>query len=413
MGDSNVITKSDSWIAERYCCDQYTIIIYFVIYHYEILMLDYRNILIVYLKGNESEKHATFHLIDQVVLGVTRTVVDNGFVLGLDFGGTKMAIATANAERRVIRRTELRTGAYMHGLAALHEALNAGRSLVEESCAETGGTLQGIGIATMGITLSNHVVMAPNVPGWQDLRIEETVRGFFPNTRVRMDNDVKTAALGELKRGALVDVSPGLYVNLGTGIAVAYTLGDQVLGGRHGAAGEIAYCLRRADEQKGFRDGFSPVEDFLGGRAIGARASEQFAQSLTAADLFRMAETDTQAHEFVDAVLKELAFQLTNLIIAWDPEKVVIGGGLMGAKETILPYLDRWLQKFVPFPPLLSEASFLRDAGLHGAIELAWWDNRENTQKEHDHEPYIIRNSESTGQVATNADGDPIPLAGD
>lgn len=293
------------------------------------------------------------------------------FVLAFDFGGTKMAIATASLKGDILMRCDLSTSECRTGDVALARAISAGKMLVENTCRQTNGRLIGVGVSTMGITREDRVDMAPNVPGWSGLRIPSAMRETFPGVPILIENDVKAAALAELRSGALRGTSSGLYVNLGTGIAVALTLRDQVVRGAHGAAGEIAYNLRHVREKRGARDEVAPFEEFAGGRAIGERASRRFGQQMTAADVFAMAHVNGDARAFIEETILEISFQLTNIVIAWDPEKVVFGGGLTGAADDILPVVEDAFARFVPFPPEVALAHYRRDSGLHGAIELA------------------------------------------
>ena len=141
--------------------------------------------------------------------------------------------------------------------------------------------------------------------------------------------------------------------------------------GAHGAAGEIAYNLRHLHDEQGYHQGVAPLEAFVGGGGIGERARQQFEGVNSAGEIFQRAQSDPLARSFVEATLTEIAYHLTNLTIALDPEHIAIGGGLMRSKNLILPYLEAHLQRFVPFPPIVQEARFVQDTGLMGAIALA------------------------------------------
>ena len=289
-------------------------------------------------------------------------------MLAYDFGGTKVSLATAAPDGAVIGKGRLESGRFASGSELLAAAIAAGREL---AAAQAGGRLAAIGVSTMGITYPDRVAMAPNVPGWEELRMEASFAAAFPGVPVGIDNDVKAAALAEAAKGSLAGVGAGMYVNLGTGIAVALTLDGRVVHGGHGAAGEIAYCLRGPAEPLGYADGAAPFEDFAGGKSVGRRASERFGRPLTARDVFAMSRERADAAAFVEETLAAVAFQLANALILWDPSKVAFGGGMMGAADAILPRLRSAFQRFVPFPPELCEARFREDAGLYGAVELA------------------------------------------
>lgn len=296
---------------------------------------------------------------------------ESKFVLAFDFGGTKFVVATASPAGAVLIRREAKTREFANGQDVLDAAVRSGIEIIEETIAGGHGTtLAGIGLSTMGITRRDQVLMAPNVVGWADLHIEETMQKAFPGIPILIENDVKAAAFGEVRRGALKDADFGLYVNLGTGIAVTYTLNGTVLQGHNGASGEIAYNLRTAHEPLGAADDVAPLEEFVGGRNIAKRMGHYFDTAVTAEELFRMSSSNERARALAEEILHELSFQLTNAIIQWDPEVVVFGGGMIGAWDMISSFLDKYIKKFVPFPPKLSIAYFGANPSLYGAIEL-------------------------------------------
>jgi len=306
----------------------------------------------------------------------TRRGVDQGedvdaFVLGIDLGGTKIALGTARVDGTILCTERLATDAFKGADQAVGRAIAAGQRLVASTAAETGGTLIGVGLSTMGVTREDHVVMAPNVSGWERLALPSLLRAAFPLTSITIDNDVKAATRAELRWGALVDSRTALYINLGTGIAAGVVTEGRVLAGTHGAAGEIAYNLRGLHDEVGAREQHAPLEEYAGGRAIGERATTLFGVPYTAQQLFARAREDAVARAIVEATLTEIAYHLTNLAIALDPERLAIGGGLMAAGDLILPRIRDHMTRFVPFPPEIVAARFVHEAGLMGAIALA------------------------------------------
>lgn len=297
--------------------------------------------------------------------------MSDGFVLGFDFGGTKIALGTAGPDGELLHRQELPTLAEQGADQAIGRAIDAGRQIMEQTQTERGGGLTSVGVATMGVTLEDRVFMAPNVPGWDRLALPAMMRQTFATDAVRVENDVKAAASAELKWGALQGVGVGIYLNLGTGIATALIVDGHVLRGAHGAAGEIAYNLRGLHDEVGVRHDRAPLEEFVGGKSIADRAKQQFGEACSPHDLFQRANSDPVIRAFVEATLTEIAFHLTNLAIALDPSRIAVGGGLLRSKHLVLPRLAAHLERFVPFPPELVEAHFSLDAGLMGAIAVA------------------------------------------
>ena len=294
-------------------------------------------------------------------------------VLGIDFGGTKIALATADAQGKILVRDNLPTP--HHADEAVKVALHAAREIIRRTEDETGCTPSRIGVATMGITREDRVDLAPNVPGWETLRLPDRLRQALAPAKVAIANDVKCAALAEVTWGALCGLDPGLFINLGTGIAAALVVGGRVVTGAHQASGEIAYNPLTPDDIQGVRDHVAPLELRVGGGPLKHRAEQELGWQLSAGDLFRRWHTDPEIRRWLEPDLKQLAYQLTHLVIALDPARVVVGGGLVAVRDVIFPYLNRYFERFVPYPPELVPAFYERDAGLMGAIALALSDS--------------------------------------
>ncbi|WP_433045805.1 ROK family protein [Dactylosporangium sp. CS-033363] len=285
-------------------------------------------------------------------------------VLAIDFGGTKVALGTAAADALDARprsTTRLPTRGTQGALKVVERTLIAARELI--------GTPAAVGVSTFGVLRDDVIRLAPNVPGWDGLPLPELLRTEFGATPVAIDNDVNAGAAAELRWGALRGVDVGLYVNLGTGLAAALVAGGRVLPGAHGAAGEIAY-LRDSADAPAFADGHAPLEESVSGSALARRGSALLGRPVTAAELFSQRRVPPVA-ALLDGAVDTLSRTIANLCVTFDPERVVIGGGLMGAAGHILPRIATALTRSVPFPPDLRAATFADDAPLVGALAMA------------------------------------------
>jgi glucokinase len=291
------------------------------------------------------------------------------FVVAIDFGGTKIAVATADRTGSILKQARLDTLASQGAQQVLERTIVTAHALIERTAAEAGGQCAAVGVVTPGIVHDDGVVLSPNIPGWEQISLRETMRAGLHIPTVAAENDVKAAAMAEVLWGALKGADPAIYLSLGTGIAAALVIGGRVVTGAHGASGEIAYNLRSVLDTSGAAHGRAPLEEAVGGRFIGERASLLLGESLSTADLF--AHPDIRARFLVDEVLAELATHVANLAILIDPARVAVGGGLMRSGDVILRALAFRLGYAVPFPPEIVAARFLHDASLHGAIALA------------------------------------------
>ncbi|MEV7964711.1 ROK family protein [Sphaerisporangium sp. NPDC088356] len=288
------------------------------------------------------------------------------FVLGIDFGGTKVALATASADSvdRPLRKMRLPTLGSEGAQQVLRRSLDAARELADWS-----GTLQAVGVSTFGVVRGETVQLAPTVPGWEGLELPRLLREEFGDTPVAIDNDVNAAAAAELRWGALRGVRTGLYLNLGTGLAAALVVHGTVVPGAHGAAGEIGYLLSRPGDPA-FAEGHAPLEEVVSGHALAQRGSALLGRTVSAASLFEV-DGDPAVRALLDGAVEALAMAVANVCVVLDPERVVIGGGLMGASSQIIPLLTAEIRRAVPFPPEITAARFIDDAPLYGALALA------------------------------------------
>jgi glucokinase len=291
------------------------------------------------------------------------------FVLGIDFGGTKIALATATLGGELMESDRLETAAAGGAIQAVDRTLLRGEELVQAAAGNGGGRCVAVSAVSPGIVFEDHVALAPNVPGWQELKLPALLRERFAPARTAVGTDVKAAAVAELRWGSLRGADPAILLILGTGIAAAIVVGGEVLQGANGAAGEIGYSLRGGSDRSGAADGRAPLEEFAGGRAIGERASRVFGTPVTAAEVFE--HPDPRAGELLAEALDTLAVQVANMAILVDPARIAVGGGLMSQPDVILAALDRRLSASAPFAPELVPAQFVHDGPLRGAIALA------------------------------------------
>ena len=290
-------------------------------------------------------------------------------VIGVDFGGTKIEVALADVRGVVLGRERLEARAELGPDQALRRTAQAVRRLEKAACDEHGVPVGAWAAVCPGVIQDDHIRLTPNLPGWERLAISRRLAEEFGVHAVKVANDVRAGALAEARFGALRGAEVGMYVSLGTGLGAALTIGGRVMFGAHQAAGEIGYLNPGTAPIDAVAAGHAPLEEIVGGLALSRRASALLGTELTGRELFR--RTDEPARELVRRTLEVLAQALANLAVFVDPDRIVLGGGMMSDAETILPALTELITAATPFPPELRAARFLNDASLHGAIALA------------------------------------------
>jgi glucokinase len=287
-------------------------------------------------------------------------------VLGIDFGGTKVALATATPSGELLRTARIATRATDGAAQLRHRTVEAARELVDASPGpRPASRLVSAGVATFGVVRAGCVRLAPGVEGWDGLALPSLLQGELGVPTLIVENDVNAAATAELRWGRLAGVDVGLYVNLGTGLGAALIAGGRVVPGAHGATGEIGYLLREPREH-GYAAGRAPLEELTSGGGLAARGSALLGEPVTAAELFaRHGEPPVAA--LLDEAAEAIAMAVANLATFVDPERVVIGGGMAAA---FLPAIRTAIGAAVPFPPPVEAAHFVDDAPLIGAVAL-------------------------------------------
>ena len=189
-----------------------------------------------------------------------------------------------------------------------------------------------------------------------------------------MENDANCAGLAEVWRGAAKGLQNVLFVVIGSGIGGAVIVDGKVRHGKHLFGGEFGYMLLKED--KTFSDLGTAVN-------MAKRYSKrmELETELSGKEVFELAEQgDEIAEEEVETFYHYLAIGIYNLQYSFDPEKIIIGGGV-SSKEGLLDELNVHLAKVVesakiaPFIPEVAICEFQNDANLIGAVynyELAF-----------------------------------------
>jgi glucokinase len=294
-----------------------------------------------------------------------RIVRQQPVVLGIDFGGTKVAVAVGELDGTRLGLSSVRRRPGTTAAEYMRDGIDEANRLRAEVAA--GREIAAIGACTFGIPSREGVALAPTVDGWEDVPFGRVIEESLGATVV-MATDVKAAAAAEATWGSLVDSDPSIYLNLGTGLAAAIVIDGKVLSGNDGAAGEIGYNLRALGDVGHRLEGQAPLEEAVGGKGLGARASLLVGSPTSASELF--ARTDPQSMALVDEALTELSMHVVNLSIAINPARVAVGGGMVRSWDRIRPVLENALRVGVPYPPELVSAVFALDAPVIGALAM-------------------------------------------
>lgn len=288
-------------------------------------------------------------------------------VAAVDIGGTKIDVALARADGEVLATRRLDTHAADGVVAAADRIAATTDELM--AARPAGARLAAVGVVCPGVVQGDRLLLAPNLPGWEDADLAGCLRKAVGVEPVLLTNDVHAGALAEARDGALRECRVGLYVNLGTGLAAALVVDGRIVDGAHSAAGEIGYVQPAGAFGAWPPGSHAHLEEAVSGAGLARRAANVLGEDVDPAQLFD--RTDPVSVHVVHQALAALGTALVNLAVFTDPDVVVLGGGLTGAADVVLPVVEAYLRAGVPFPPEVRLGAFPGGAPLHGAVVLA------------------------------------------
>ncbi|GMG86465.1 ROK family protein [Biformimicrobium ophioploci] len=293
--------------------------------------------------------------------------------VALDLGGTKIRGGLFDGGNTCIGHKQVpanAAGGRDTVLAAL-ESLTADL-LQEARVAEL--PVAAIGVSSAGVIdpVTGVVLDATDsIPGWKGTDIAGYLQGRF-DLPVAVENDVKAALLGELNAagGTADPAERTVMLTLGTGLGGAVSEGGVIVAGRNHVAGHFGRLLVPDPREAG---AFAPLESSLSGTGLmntGNRIAqgERFVSGRHV--LQSTHKGDAIATAAVTQFCKLLALTVHNVYWALDPDRVIIGGGLVESNSD-------WWSQFIGYlaqhklPVKVEQAHLGNDAGIYGAARIA------------------------------------------
>ncbi|MEO5850930.1 MAG: ROK family protein [Nocardioides sp.] len=313
-------------------------------------------------------------------------MTDGPVCIGIDVGGTKVLAGVVDGTGRVVRTARRSTPGRRVETVAVEDALVAA---VEEVAA--GAPVAAVGLAAAGFVdaAGRRVMFAPHLP-WHGEPVRDLLAARL-GVAVALDNDANCAALAEWTYGAARGAASALVVTLGTGIGGALVLDGRVLHGTNGMAGEFGHMKVVPDGQPCPCGGAGCWEQYSSGNALVRYARERVGrepsllESSCGGDPTLLtgpmvtdaaAEGDLVARQAFHSVGDWLGVGLANLVAAFDPEVVVVGGGVSTAGDRLLAPARAALRRSLVgaadrVVPQVLAARLGPEAGLVGAAVLA------------------------------------------
>ncbi len=305
----------------------------------------------------------------------------------IDLGGTNVRAIVAGLDGK-ISGDDRRPSRASDGLDATIESLLASLS---QACSEAGvetGGLSGLGVATPGWVDTERGVVpaAPQLVGWWNVPLVEMLQERL-GLSVRLENDANAAALGENAYGAGRGTRHMLYITVSTGVGAGIVADGRLYGGAKGSAGEIGHTIVDPSGPRCGCGNSGCLEALSSGTAIARRAAEAADRGDSAAlAAIKEREGRLSARLVADAARKGdvasiaiyeeagrfLGIALANAVNLLSPEAIILGGGVMQAKDLFLPRAEETMRDLALDEPLkhmrLAEAELGDQAGVMGMI---------------------------------------------
>ncbi|MEE8346309.1 MAG: ROK family protein [Dehalococcoidia bacterium] len=299
----------------------------------------------------------------------------------IDLGGTKVRSIVAEGGGRILG-DDVRPSQAQDGLDVVLERMvesletSVGKANVERA------RLRGLGIASAGAVdaVRGIVPRAPQLPGWEDVPLARILaeRTGLPT---RLENDATAAALGEHRFGGGRGSRYMLYFTVSTGVGGGIIIDGKMYGGKSGAAGELGHVVLDMNGPPCGCGARGCLESFASGTAI-AKKGEELADSgespilarlrgeegpLTAEMMQRAAEMGDDASQ---QVFREaghyLGVALASYVNIFDPEVIVVGGGVAKAGDLFLDVARATMEDRAMEQPLKGVRLVLSELGDFG-----------------------------------------------
>lgn len=309
-------------------------------------------------------------------------------VIGVDLGGTNIRVAVLDADGTMSHTTRMPTRSELGPDAVIQRIGDLVNQVAEKAGIAADAP---VGIASPGPLNPRKGIVhyTPNLPGWRDVPLVANLQAII-NRPVALANDGNCATLGEMQFGRAKGVHNLVYLALGTGIGGGVVSEGILIDGKNGLGCEIGHTLVAIDGPRCNCGSIGCLEAFASGWAIQAEA---YKVATTAdGDLLHELAGDgkihagivalaaEQGHEASIAILERagraLGASIGSFINMFDPEMVVIGGGVAALGDWLMAPARRMIPQY-SFVDMRSgvpiEFSQLgSDTGIYGAGALAF-----------------------------------------
>lgn len=312
------------------------------------------------------------------------------YVIAMDLGGTNSVLGLVDKDGNILCRTSFKTKDYPAVEDYVSRCADAALELMHDAAADE--NIKAFGIGAPDVNYWNRTIEnATNLPWKGIVPIAEMLEKKL-GIPVRITNDAKAAALGEMLYGAARGMKDFIMITLGTGVGSGIVVNGNLVYGRRGFAGELGHVAIRPETGRDCPCGRKGcLETYCSATGVARTAREMLESSdehsllreipleeITSKDVYDAAvRGDRLANEIFDFTGRLLGESFANFATFSDPEAFILFGGLAKAGDLLMKPLIEAYNANV-FENYRGTAKFLvselkdADAALLGAAALGW-----------------------------------------
>ncbi|WP_246367085.1 ROK family protein [Paraliobacillus salinarum] len=287
-----------------------------------------------------------------------------------DIGGTSIKYAVSDEKANFLLEDSFPTEAFQGGKAVIDKIIQTSMELKKT------WEIEGITISSAGqIDNENGVVVyaTDNIPGYTGMEVSKLIHSVT-GLPVEVENDVNCTALGEHWMGAAQGVKNFICVTIGTGIGGAIFVNGELFTGSNYSAGEVGHINLYPNGKACTCGNNGCYEKYASSLALQEMVEETFNQKINLKLFFENVRSGDQAsRQVLERWVDHLTTGLQSIVHTFNPEMIVIGGGISAQGDFLLEYIhDSLFNKLMPNHKSnlsIKMAKYENKANLLGAIK--------------------------------------------
>jgi len=293
--------------------------------------------------------------------------MEREYLIGVDLGGTKIEAGLVDLNGKVLKKIIMPTEAKAGKAKVIENIVYAVNKLRRDK-------IIGVGVGIPGPTDYKRgiAIRPPNLPGWNEVPLKKILEEKL-KLCVAVENDAKCFAIAEFKCGYEKKVSSLVGVTVGTGVGAGIIINGKIYRGSSDSAGEIGHMTVVEDGAKCNCGNKGCLEMYASGRGIERMFFEKTKRRLSAEEIAQLAGRNKTARHVIEEAARYLGIGLANIIVAVNPEVVVIDGSI----ATIKGFVEKAHKEAVKHLGILPkevriEKSKTEDSGILGAASVVF-----------------------------------------